>query len=365
MPLVLALRYARSSRREASVRFLSAVTAGRHRARRRRADPRRGRALRLPDHVDRRGAGAQPAAPGRARAAASIPQRCAGRSRRSPRSSRRRPSWSATAGWCTREGSRPASSTGSRARCRSGSRARPESRSRASSFPTCSPSASASQSDSRVRVVSPRPTLTPFARQIPRSRSFPVQTVFSAGRSEEYESRVVLPLDAARALLWESDLRYDVELDVDAAPAVAERLRRQLPAGATVVTYRDLNRALFFALRLEKALMFVGVFLIVLVASQALVSSLALLIASKRRELGMLGTLGLTPARAAAHLPAAGRDPRRGRHRHRRRHRMSRRLGARPLPTHRAARAGLHRRLRAVPAATAPTCCRSSSPPSC
>jgi ABC-type lipoprotein release transport system permease subunit len=38
------------------------------------------------------------------------------------------------------------------------------------------------------------------------------------------------------------------------------------------------------------------VFLIVLVASQALVSSLALLIASKRRELGMLGTLGLTPA---------------------------------------------------------------------
>ena len=82
---------------------------------------------------------------------------------------------------------------------------------------------------------------------------------------------------------------------LDAAPAVAERLRRQLPAGANVVTYRDLNRALFFALRLEKALMFVGVFLIVLVASQALVSSLALLIASKRRELGMLGTLGLTP----------------------------------------------------------------------
>jgi lipoprotein-releasing system permease protein len=151
------------------------------------------------------------------------------------------------------------------------------------------------ESDARVRVVSPRPTLTPFSRQIPRSRSFPVQTVFSAGRSEEYESRVILPLDAARGLLWESDLRFDVEVDLGAAPVVADRLRRQLPAGAKVVTYRDLNRALFFALRLEKALMFVGVFLIVLVASQALVSSLALLIASKRRELGMLGTLGLTP----------------------------------------------------------------------
>jgi len=152
------------------------------------------------------------------------------------------------------------------------------------------------QSDSTVRVVSPRPTLTPFARQIPRSRSFAVQSVFQAGRSEEYESRVVLPLTAARGLLWESDLRYDVDLPVGKVAAVAERLRAELPAGANVVTYRDLNRALFFALRLEKAMMFIGVFLIVLVASQALVSSIALLIAGKRRELGMLGTLGLTPA---------------------------------------------------------------------
>ena len=40
------------------------------------------------------------------------------------------------------------------------------------------------ETDSTVRVVSPRPTLTPFARQIPRSRSFRVQTVFSAGRSD-------------------------------------------------------------------------------------------------------------------------------------------------------------------------------------
>jgi lipoprotein-releasing system permease protein len=147
-----------------------------------------------------------------------------------------------------------------------------------------------------LRVVSPRPTLTPFTRQIPRGRSLQVQAIFGAGRSEEFDSRVALPLAAAEALLWPTDQRLDVDLDLAAVPAVAERLRAVLPAGARVVTYRELNRSLFFALRLEKVLMFVGVFLIVLVASQALVSSLALLIASKRRELGMLGTLGLTPA---------------------------------------------------------------------
>jgi len=147
-----------------------------------------------------------------------------------------------------------------------------------------------------VRVVSPRPTLTPFTRQIPRSRRLPVAGIFGAGRSEDFDARAALPLETAEALLWGTDLRFDVDLDVRQVPATAARLRAELPEGARVVTYRDLNRALFFALRLEKALMFVGVFLIVLVASQALVSSLALLIASKRRELGVLGTLGLTPA---------------------------------------------------------------------
>ena len=147
-----------------------------------------------------------------------------------------------------------------------------------------------------VRVISPRPTLTPFARQIPRSRSLRVTGIFEAGRSEDFEARAVVPLAVAESLLWGTDRRLDLTVEVAEVPAAAARLRAALPSGVTVVTYRDLNRALFFALRLEKALMFVGVFLIVLVASQALVSSLALLIASKRRELGMLGTLGLTPA---------------------------------------------------------------------
>ena len=61
-------------------------------------------------------------------------------------------------------------------------------------------------------------------------------------------------------------------------------------------TWKDLNRPLLFALRLEKLVMFVAVSLIVLVASLALVADLALIISSKRPEIGMLGTMGATPA---------------------------------------------------------------------
>jgi len=66
--------------------------------------------------------------------------------------------------------------------------------------------------------------------------------------------------------------------------------------GGSVETWRDLNRGLFFALRLEKSLMFVAVFLIVVVAALALVSDLTLVIASKQRDVGMLGAMGARPA---------------------------------------------------------------------
>ena len=146
-----------------------------------------------------------------------------------------------------------------------------------------------------VRIVSPRPTMTPFSRQLPSNRKLAVVGVFSAGGSESIQTQIALPLATAEGMLWGTDRRLDIDLPTAAVERVAEGLRARLPEGARVLSYRDLNRGLFFALRLEKALMFVGVFLIVLVASQTLVSSLAMIIANKRRELGALGTLGMAP----------------------------------------------------------------------
>ena len=82
--------------------------------------------------------------------------------------------------------------------------------------------------------------------------------------------------------------------DLDRAPALVRELTPLLPPGAVVQSWRDLNRALFFALRLEKAVMFLGVLLIIFVAALALVSDLSLLIANKRREVGMLRAMGMS-----------------------------------------------------------------------
>ena len=145
-----------------------------------------------------------------------------------------------------------------------------------------------------VEVVSARPTLTPLGPQ-PRMRAVPLAGTFASGRTEQQE-RAAVPLGVAASLFGPSDRRLEIDAGgLDRALALAPRVAEAVP-GSELRTWRDLNRPLFFALRLEKAVMFVAVFLIVLVAALALVADLALIIAKKRREIGMLGAMGASPA---------------------------------------------------------------------
>ena len=141
---------------------------------------------------------------------------------------------------------------------------------------------------------SARPTLSPLG-PLPRVRRLRLAGTFVAGRTEQ-EERAALPLSEARALLGDTEVLLRVTTgDLRRSARLAPSLAAALPAGAEVRSWRQLNRGLFFALRLEKTLLFSAVLLIVVVAGLALVADLSLIIASKRPELGMLGAMGATP----------------------------------------------------------------------
>ena len=147
-----------------------------------------------------------------------------------------------------------------------------------------------------LEVVSPHATLTPLGPQ-PRVRSLRLAGTFESGRTEEVE-RIALPVGIARPLAGGGSALVEVTASgLDEALALVPAVRAMMPPGGEVRTWEALNRPLFFALRLEKSVMFVAVSLIVLVAAMALVADLALVITSKRAELGMLATLGATPRR--------------------------------------------------------------------
>lgn len=147
-----------------------------------------------------------------------------------------------------------------------------------------------------VDLVSPRPTLTPFGPQ-PTVRQLRIAGTYRTGRTEDGERRLAVPLAAAERLFGDRQGRIEVRgARLEDAPELARRLAPILPPGSRVLTWQDFNRPLFFALRLEKALMFVSVFLIVPVAAMALITVMALLVSSKRGEIGMLQAMGATPA---------------------------------------------------------------------
>ncbi len=145
-----------------------------------------------------------------------------------------------------------------------------------------------------LEVVSAHPTLTPMGPQ-PRVQRLVIAGTFKAGRTEQ-DDRIALPLKDAIQLFGAGQQRLRVDTDdIEAALGVAEDLRQSLPAGAEVRTWQDLNRALLFLLRLEKSLMFVAVFLIVVVAAMAVISDLMLILTHKQAEMGMLGAMGARP----------------------------------------------------------------------
>jgi lipoprotein-releasing system permease protein len=77
----------------------------------------------------------------------------------------------------------------------------------------------------------------------------------------------------------------------------AEQVQAALAArfpNVQVKTWKEINRPLFLALRLEKVVMFATISLIIFVAALNLVSSLSMLILEKRPSVGVLRTLGAT-----------------------------------------------------------------------
>lgn len=81
---------------------------------------------------------------------------------------------------------------------------------------------------------------------------------------------------------------------------IVDLIHQNFPYQFSVLTWKDLNANLFKALMTEKALMWVIVFLILLVAIFNVMSGQIMLVLDKKREIAILKSIGFTPNRIAA-----------------------------------------------------------------
>jgi lipoprotein-releasing system permease protein len=146
-----------------------------------------------------------------------------------------------------------------------------------------------------VTVISPKGALTAVG-MVPKMRRFTVAGTIQVGMHEYDSSIAYLPLGAAREFAGLPGVTgVEVKLaDPFDAKAVGRTIAAKLGVTYWVRDWMEMNRNLFAALQLEKLALFVIVTIIVLVAAFAIIGHLVLLVAEKRKEIGILKSIGAT-----------------------------------------------------------------------
>jgi lipoprotein-releasing system permease protein len=153
-----------------------------------------------------------------------------------------------------------------------------------------------------VRVVSPlSDPANPDANgtPIPFNRDYRVAGTFFTGMYEYDLKYVYVTLDSLQDFLDRGDAIDGIEVRVtnpyDSDAFVAE-FQAAFGPSYRVQDWKELNRSLFSALKLEKIAMFLVLGIVILVASFSIVGNLIMVVVEKAREIALLKTLGASDA---------------------------------------------------------------------
>lgn len=150
-----------------------------------------------------------------------------------------------------------------------------------------------------VNLIDPEGDIGPTGF-IPRSRPFRVVAIFYTGLYE-YDSRLVFTkLDVARGLLRVGpEVASGVEVrgqNLDDATALRDAVSARIAGlgrkDLKAADWKELNRNLFQALRLEKIAMYFVMSITIVVASFAVVCVLLMIVIEKRREIAIVKSMG-------------------------------------------------------------------------
>jgi lipoprotein-releasing system permease protein len=142
------------------------------------------------------------------------------------------------------------------------------------------------------------PSATQGGGFMPRSATFVVTNVFDTG-FYEYDARwLFLDLGEAQRLVAAPSLANLVEVKL--APGadldrVVAQVERRTDRRYAVSDWREVNRQLFSMLKIQQLVLFVVIGLIVFVSTFNIVSTLIMTVHEKRKEIGILSSMGAEP----------------------------------------------------------------------
>jgi len=147
-----------------------------------------------------------------------------------------------------------------------------------------------------IHIITPRGMLSP-AGHIPAMVKYKVVDLFESGMYEFDGALSFVTLEQAQKMLRMPASVTGIEIrleNLDRAERFQEKIQELVGSNYKVENWKQINRNLFSALRLEKTVMFIILALIVLVAAFNIAGSLVMMVMEKRRDIAILKTMGAT-----------------------------------------------------------------------
>ncbi|WP_372777832.1 lipoprotein-releasing ABC transporter permease subunit [Litorivivens sp.] len=148
----------------------------------------------------------------------------------------------------------------------------------------------------RVTLVLPTVTVTPLGL-FPQEKSLEVAGIFSAGADIDGNTAFV-HLKVGQRLLRLGDAVNGLRVEFDnlfAAPESLARLATRLPEGVETQSWAQTQGSLFQAVKMEKRMVRLLLFFIVIIAAFNIISILTMAVSQRRSAIAVLRTMGATP----------------------------------------------------------------------
>lgn len=149
-----------------------------------------------------------------------------------------------------------------------------------------------------VTLISPQGELTPLG-MVPQTVRFQVVGTYHTGFYQYDSNWGFIRLADAQRLYDEPDLITVISFRVDdlnRAPEIAKEIEAAAGPGYQTTNWKEQNRELFRALRLERIVTFIVITLIVVVAALNILIALTMMVMEKTRDIAVLMSFGVDPS---------------------------------------------------------------------
>jgi len=146
----------------------------------------------------------------------------------------------------------------------------------------------------RLRLVSPSGRFHPFG-MIPRVKDVVISGIFQAGMYDYDVALILAPLEDVQSFLSLNNKVTHLAIrvkDIYQAHRVSKQIQRLLGGFFFTRDWMEMNKNLFYALRMERRVMFILLSLIVAVGAFNIIGVLMMSVMERRREIAILRSMG-------------------------------------------------------------------------